>query len=185
MNIEEMKKELKDILSEYRYSHSIGTMNMAENLAKVYNIDSEKAKIVGLVHDIAKEMSKEEIFEYAQKHKIEFDEIEKNSLKIVHSKLGADICKNKYNFDEQMQKAILYHTVGNANMDMFAKVIFIADKIEENREYDGVELLRTLAFQDIDKAIIEYLNKMIIRSINQNVQIHPDSINLRNKLIFS
>ena len=59
-NIEKIKKDLKQVLSERRYEHSIGVMNMAEEFAKIYKVDIETAKIAGLLHDNAKEMTKEE-----------------------------------------------------------------------------------------------------------------------------
>ena len=63
-DIEKIKEDLKQILSERRYEHSIGVMNMAEELAKIYKVDIEIAKIAGLLHDNAKEMTKEEMFKY-------------------------------------------------------------------------------------------------------------------------
>ena len=52
--IERIKNDLKENLTEYRYIHSLGVMEMAEELAKVYNVDVESARIAGLLHDISK-----------------------------------------------------------------------------------------------------------------------------------
>ena len=70
--IEEIKNELRNILSEKRYLHSIGVMEKAIELAKIFGEDEEKAGYVGLVHDIAKEMTEEELLEYANKNNIIF-----------------------------------------------------------------------------------------------------------------
>ena len=78
--IERIKNDLKENLTEYRYIHSLGVMEMAEELAKVYNVDVESARIAGLLHDIAKEMTKEESLEYVEKNNIAIDEVE-NLLK--------------------------------------------------------------------------------------------------------
>ena len=51
---EKIKEDLKNILSERRYIHSVGVMEMCETLAKIYGVDVEKAKIAGLLHDNAK-----------------------------------------------------------------------------------------------------------------------------------
>ena len=75
--IERIKNDLKENLTEYRYIHSLGVMEMAEELAKVYNVDVESARIAGLLHDIAKEMTKEESLEYVEKNNIAIDEVEK------------------------------------------------------------------------------------------------------------
>lgn len=180
--IENMQKELKMILSEERYRHSIGVMKKAEELARQYGIEPHIASLTGLAHDIAKEMPNTEKIEYCQKHQIEIDEVEKYNIGLLHSKVGADITK-KYGFTPEMQKAILYHTTAHVDMDMLAKIIFIADKIEENRNYDGVEELRNLAMQDIDKCTLVILNQTIKKNVDKGVLIHPDGIFARNQLL--
>ena len=65
--LNKIDNDLKKVLSEKRYNHSTGVMKKAEELAKIYKIDVNKAKLVGLAHDIGKELSKEEMLEYARK----------------------------------------------------------------------------------------------------------------------
>lgn len=160
-----------------------GVMKEAKKLAKIYGLDEEKAEIAGLIHDIAKEMSKDEIIEYAEKHNIEIDEIEKEQLGLMHAKLGASIAKEKYNLDKQIQNAILYHTTGNEKMDKFAKIIYLADKLEENRTYDGVEELRKTAEKDLEITMLVIIDFVLKKSIKNGKLIHPDTIDLRNSII--
>lgn len=183
MNLEEIKEDLKQILTEKRYNHSVGTMNMARELAKVYGEDEEEAAFAGLIHDIAKEMSKEQIEEFVQKHNITMDEIERENLGLMHAKNGAIIAKEKYGASEKVQNAILYHTTGNVNMDRFAKIIYVADKVEENRTYDGVEELRKKAKMDLDEAMIIIIDYIIEKSEKQGKKMHPSTLELREKLV--
>lgn len=180
---EQINKDIKEKLSEHRYMHSIGVMKKAEELAKFYGLDIEKARLIGLAHDIAKQMSLSEIKEYIAKYNVELDEIEKSNIELAHAKIGADICKRNYNFDEQMTNAVKYHTTGNPNMDMMCKIIFMADKVEENRDYEDIEERRKLTLENIDKAIIETINYTINDSINRGKMIHIASINTRNYLL--
>lgn len=185
MNINKICDEVKKVLSEKRYNHSLGVMEKAGELAQKYNVDIEKAKIVGLTHDIAKEMTPEESYEYVEKNNIEIDDIERIQPHLLHGKIGADICAKKYGFNTQMQNAIIQHTTGNEKMDLFAKIIFIADKIEKNRTYDGVEEIRKIANLDIDKAVLMCLDNSIIKTVKKNNIIHPDTINTRNALLMN
>ena len=73
--IDTIKKDLKETLSERRYIHSIGVMEMCAKLAQIYGVDVQKAQIAGLLHDIAKEMPKEEMFKYVEENNIEITEI--------------------------------------------------------------------------------------------------------------
>ena len=158
-NLEEkINKDIKERLSKFRYIHSLGVMKKAEELAKFYGLDVKKARLIGLSHDIAKQMTPAEIEEYLSKYDVELDELEKTNIELMHAKIGADMCKRKYNFDEQMVNAIKYHTTGNPKMDMMAKIIFMADKVEENRDYDDVEERRKMTLENIDLAIIETIN---------------------------
>ena len=182
MNIEETKKDVKEMLSEKRYLHSIGTMNMARELALVYGENEEEAAFAGLIHDIAKEMTKEEIEQYVKTHNIEMDEIEKQNIGLMHAKLGASIAKERYGANKKIQNAILYHTTGNKHMDTFAKIIYVADKVEEGRTYNGVEELRKLAKEDLDKTILVLIDFVIEKSNRLGRITHPSTMELREKL---
>ncbi len=187
-----LKKIDTDIIkleSEKRYKHSLGVMKKAEELAKLYGENINKAKLVGLAHDIGKDLSKEEKLEYVKNNDIKIDEIEKINTGLLHAKIGADICKKKYGFSKDMQNAIKYHTVGNKNMDTFSKIIFIADKIEDGRNYKNekkmkqLEETRKLANIDLNKALLFLIDSSLEFTLQKKELIHPDSIDTRNRII--
>ena len=183
--IDKIKQELKENLSDKRYIHSLGTMERAEELAKIYGVDIEKARLAGLTHDIAKEMTKEESLQYIKEHNIEIDEIEEINVKLLHGKIGANMVKEKYGLCQEIQDAILYHTTTDKNMDMLAKIIYVADKTENNRkskEFD-IEYERELANKDIDAAIIYILDGNIEEIIKKGKLVHPKAIETRNSLL--
>ncbi len=182
-NIEKIKKELEEKLSEKRYKHSIGTMKMAQKLAQKYGENEEEAMLTGLVHDIGKEMSLEESMDYVKQNNIILDEIEQENPALLHAKIGANIAKEKYKFTEKMQNAIKYHTTGNPEMDTLAKIIYIADKTEENRTFEGVEEIRKLANENLENAMLEMLNLDIQKNIKKGRILHTDSILIRNKIL--
>lgn len=187
--LNKIDNDLKKVLSEKRYNHSLGVMKKAEELSKIYKIDIDKAKLVGLAHDIGKELSKEEMLEYARENSIEVDSVEEVNVGLLHAKIGADICKKKYGFSKDMQNAIKYHTVGNENMDLLAKIIYVADKIEDGRTYKDEEkmkelqVVRDLATKDINKALVYEIDSSITYTIQKHKLIHPDSILTRNMLL--
>ncbi len=181
--MEEMQKYLKEILSESRYKHSLGVMEKAEELAKIYKVDIESAKKVGLLHDIAKEMTIEQYKEYANKNNIKITEQDEMITAILHAKIGAHICKEKFGFTEEMQDAVRYHTTGRAGMSMLEKIIYVADKVEEGRKYDGVQELRKLAEENIDEVIMQIVDFNLMKAVNNRNPIHPLSIEMRNELI--
>ena len=182
MEIEKVKEELKKRLSTYRYEHSLGTMKKAKELAKLYGEDEKQAEFAGLIHDVAKELTKEQIEEYINKYNIELDEVEKQNFKLLHAKLGAVIAREEFGANQEVQDAIKYHTTGNKKMDTFAKIIYIADKIEENRTYDEVEKIRKMAEENLDNAILYMLEYVIKKNNQKGVKVHPDTLELREML---
>lgn len=182
--LEEIQKEVKGILSEQRYLHCVGTMKKAGELALLYGEDDQIAMLTGIVHDIAKEMGKEASMLYVIQNKIELDDYDRVEDTLLHAKIGADIVKKKYHFTQEMQDAILYHTTGRAGMTKLDKIIYIADKIEETRNYEGVETFRKLAKQNMEEAIRWHIEEMTIpQMITKQRLLHPLSILARNDLL--
>lgn len=183
--IDKIKEDLKNTLSERRYIHSLGVMEMAVELAKIYNVDEKKAELAGLLHDNAKEMTPEELLKYVDDNNIKISEVERINTKILHGKIGADIAKKKYGVSKEIQEAIEYHTTTNPNMTTLDKIVFVADKIELNRKsatYD-IEAERELAKKDLDGAVIFIINSNITSLIQKDKLINEESIQTRNKLM--
>ena len=185
--IERIKNDLKENLTEYRYIHSLGVMEMEEELATIYNVDVESTRLAGLLHDIAKEMTEEESLKYVAENSIAIDDIEKINVSILHGKIGADIAKKKYGVNEQIQKAIQYHTETNPNMDTLAKIIYVSDKIEKNRKSEkfDLEYERNLAKEDIDAAVLFIIDASIKKVIKKGKLLHPTIVETRNKIIMN
>ena len=132
--------------------------------------------------EIQYEISKEEIKNYIHNYNIELDDIEKQNSNLIHSKIGAYICKNKYNFTDDMVNSVMYHTTGRENMSILEKIVYLADATEENRKYCSkyyVDIVK----ENIDKGIVEIQKWTINKLLEENILIHPDSIKCYNYYI--
>ena len=183
--IEKIKEDLKLQMSEFRFNHSLSVMEKAIELAKIYGEDTSEAALAGLTHDIAKEIPDEEAFRIAEENGIELDEIEKINTQLLHGKIGAFIAFKKYGLNERIQNAIKFHTETSPDMDMLAKIIFVADKIEETRKHDKIDIdeQRRIAKTNIDDVIILIIDNTINKLVGKGMLIHPNEIFTRNKLI--
>ena len=184
--IEKIKEDLKQILSEKRYIHSIGAMEKAIELAKVYGEDEEKLALTALTHDIAKEMTVEEYYRYAEENNVELSKDDKMCTSVLHGIIGADIVKKKYGFTDEMCRAIYYHTTGITNMTTFEKIIFLADKVEERtRPKDKADVIRNIIKEKgLDEAILWIADDYTIpKAIKNRGILHPNTINVRNEII--
>ena len=132
-NIEEAKNWLKAHLSEERYNHSIGTMETAEKLAEMYHLDTEKAKIAGLMHDCAKCFPNDKLLKIIHDELTDIQDCELVNYKTLHAPVSAYIAEKEFGItDPEILSAIRWHTLGKVEMSDFEKIIFLADKIEKN-----------------------------------------------------
>lgn len=179
----EVKQIIKSKLSEKRFYHSECVEERCVELAKLYEVDEEKARLVGIAHDIAKEMTYEEKLEYIKNNNIKVDDMERDNSQLLHSIVGAKICEKEFGFSEDMVRAIESHTTGKPGMDMLAKILFISDSCGKDRTYDDAKYLYELAQKDLEQAIFECLHKSINNIIKKGKKIHPDTIHTINEYL--
>ncbi len=170
-NIELMKKDLQEKLSDYRYNHSLRVADISKELAKIYNIDEEEAYTAGLLHDIAKEFSPKDNQKIIEEEKLEKEISNIDNKRLIHGIIGAYYVKNKYNVNNDIINAIMYHTTGRINMSNLEKIVFIADKIDPQKKYPGIKEERKLAYKNLDKAVILCLENNIKKLQSENKQI--------------
>lgn len=185
MELDKIVEYIKNNLSEKRFKHSVGVMNMCEKLAKIYDADVEKAKKIGIVHDMAKEMTNEELLNYIDENNLKLTQEERTMTYLFHGIVAADIAKKKFSFDREMELAVAYHTTSKPAMTILQKILFVSDKIEENRTYSDVEYYRNLAYNDIDECILKILDYQIKNDIETNRTIPQKSIESRNYILIN
>ena len=185
MNIDVINNKIKEMLPQKRYRHSLNVANCAVKLSEIYGYDSKKSYIAGITHDCAKYLNKEEVKYYIDKYNITLDELEKDNLALSHSLIGSYIAKYEFGInDEDIINAIKYHTTGKEDMTLIEKIIYIADSIEEDRDFPGVDKLRDLTYSGkLDEALITSFNNTIKFVIDNNQLIHNRTVDARNYLI--
>ena len=148
---------LKKNINEARYIHTLGVVETAIKLAKMNNVDEEKAKIAALIHDMAKCMPKDKQFEILKNNRV------KKDIDILN--------------------AVKYHTTGKENMTTLEKIIYIADYVEPNRKYEGVDKIREVVFKDLDNGVFMGIENTMLHLLKERQLIHIDTINARNYLL--
>lgn len=186
MTIDEMRRELRQRLKKERFTHSIGVANTAVKLAEKFGVDTQKAYVAGLLHDCARQFENSELPLQAQMRGIKIGEVENAMPLLLHAYIGAKMIGEVYGVhDSEIEQAIYRHTVAARDMTPLDKIIYFADMIEPNRNYPGVEQLRTLAetSNDLDEIILTALNESIIFVVQKNSPVHPDTVDARNFLL--
>ena len=178
-------KQLKEFLCPKRFRHTIGVAKMAEKLAVHYQIDKEKAYLAGLLHDCAKNLPEDELRNLTKRSSFPIYDGELDNPQLLHSIAGSVIAKEVFEIeDKEILSAIRYHTIGRVDMTLLEKIIYLADLIEENRTFALVERMRTLAFINLDQALllsiennINYLKKNGLNVLKESYHIKESLLN--------
>lgn len=186
-SIDEIKGWLKRNLNEERYEHTLGTADMAERLAGMLNLDKNKAKLAGLLHDCAKCFPNEKLLEIIHSKIPDVDECELLNYKTLHAPVSAYIAKEEFGVDDaEILSAIRWHTLAYCGMTAFEKIVFLADKIEENtRDLTfSAECLALLKEKNgLDKAMFKCFEATIKSLVDRRLAICHITIDVYNELL--
>ncbi len=188
MKIVDIEKKLNKMLKKSRYEHVLRVRDKAVELAKIYDQDEKKIELAALLHDCAK--NNEEF--YIEKYNSEFEELkdkrnhdpDMENPKLLHCYLGRIVAEKEYDIkDVSILDAIEYHTTGRVNMTTIEKIIYLADKTEDKRNYESVDEIRDLSKINLNKAIVKSLDNTIKYLIDGHREISISSVNVRNYLL--
>lgn len=179
----EFLEEIKKHLQPERLYHSINVAEEAKKLALHYGADPEKAYTAGLLHDILKNTPDSELLNFFRENGIILTRTEQVSRKTWHAIAGEAYCRRKLSVtDSEILSAIRWHTTARAGMTLLDKVIFIADFISADRDYDGVERMREKAYLSLESAMLEGLQFTLAELIENGWAVHEDSLAAYNEL---
>ncbi|MBR0374834.1 MAG: bis(5'-nucleosyl)-tetraphosphatase (symmetrical) YqeK [Mogibacterium sp.] len=169
-------------LPDKRRRHSLGVARMAVDLARHYGLDEGKADFAGRYHDIAKAFTVEESDELVRKYGLP-DKLLGNRS-IAHSKVGAALLEHEFGVtDPDILAGVANHTTGRAGMSLFEEIIFVADAVDETRDYHDVQYYRDLAFEDIDRACLEIMDFNIEHVKSRGKVLDEDTLSAREYII--
>lgn len=178
---------LKDHLKPNRYLHSIKVAELCAVLSDIYEVPVEKAVQAGIFHDAGKGFSAEHLITYCKNHKIKvphFEDICRCEPALLHSFVSAGLAKELFAIkDKDILHAITEHTLGSLNMTQLSKILFVADISSKDRKYKDAFVIRTLAMQDLEKALLYAANRKLWFTIDSQKWLCPSGIELWNHLV--
>ena len=178
MTTEQMKEKLSTLLTDHRYTHSLGVVETAVKMAQIFGADVKKAEIAALLHDCAKQIPHNTQLELCKNFSIPLDEVKEKELGLLHAELGAYMAEHDFSIaDTEILDAIRYHTLGRADMTLLDKILYLSDIIEPNRkDFEGLSELRRLCFEDIDRALLFGFGVTIAHTNRRGHILHNQTI---------
>ena len=175
LSFDEIQLRVSQWLSKKRFKHTLGVVESATHLAKLYGVDVEKARLAALLHDCAKELSLQDMQNLVKSESYDADQELLSNGNLLHGLAGMIRAKKEFSIsDDEVLEAIRVHTTGK-----------VADYIEPNRDFPGVDELRNVSELDLDKAVLLGFDNTIIHLIELNLSIYPLTILGRNDVLQS
>ncbi len=173
---------VKGRLSEHRFQHSLNVAQLAAEMAVSFGVDSEKAFLVGILHDYAKDLTADELLLVAEDNGLIDNEVERQAPDLLHAPVGALLLEKELGIkDSEVLEAVRAHTLGSLNMSILDKIIFLADMIEPDRNaYPDLERLRQLSRCNLDGAMLLGLESTIRYCLDFQKILHPRTVTVRN-----
>ncbi len=167
-----LREQAYAMLKPNRVAHVQGCEEEAVRLAERWGADAGSAAEAAILHDITKKLSLDEQLILCEKYGIMIDSLEAESAKLLHSRTGAALSRDLFGVPEDIYEAIRWHTTGRAGMSLLEKIIYMADYIEPNRRFDGVEELRRLAYENLNAAMVLGLQMSVSELEARGTQVH-------------
>ena len=176
LDIPELRACSYSMVMQKRVRHIRGTEEESVRLARRWGADEELARRAGILHDCTKYLSLKEHLALCSKYGVQLDELEQQAEKLLHSKTGACIAKYVFGEPDEVYNAIFWHTTAKADMTTLEKILYVADYMEPNRDFEGVERLRALAYEDLDKALLLGVETTIQEMVDRNRVVHTNTL---------
>jgi predicted HD superfamily hydrolase involved in NAD metabolism len=177
--------EIDARLSKKAARHCHRVAESAVSLALVYGVDTDAARLAGVLHDWDREEEPGALLEWARADGVEVAEADVASPHLLHARTGAIHAKEALPaLPDEVARAISRHTLGAPDMSPLDMVVYLADMIESHRDYPGVEALRA----SVGKVGLRELFALGYRQsmrhlIEARKRIHPVTVDVWNTLV--
>ena len=173
--MERLEQVVISLLNPNRVAHVLGCRDTAVELAKRWGADETDAARAGILHDITKAIDGPLQLTLCEAYGKILSDFSRRYPKTLHALTGSMVAKRIFGENEAVVSAIEHHTTGKADMNLLETIIYVADYMEPNRNFPGVEKLRELAFTDIRAALKLGLEMTLEHLKRQGAEVSPES----------
>lgn len=172
---QELEQVVCSLLKPNRVAHVLGCRQAAVELAKRWGADETDAARSALLHDVTKALDGPLQLTLCRSYGIILDDFSVRYPKTLHALTGSLVAERIFGENEAVVSAICSHTTGKANMNLLETILYVADYMEPNRDFPGVEELRYLTTVDMNKALQRGLEMTMEHLSRQGAEVSKES----------
>lgn len=175
LSMEALEAVVLPLLNPNRVRHVLGCRDSAVALARRWGENQVDAARAGLLHDVTKALDGPLQLTLCSAYGRVLDDFSQKYPKTLHALTGSLVAERIFGESEAVVSAICHHTTGCAGMSTLDTIIYVADYIEPNRDFPGVERLRDLAFTDLTAALELGLQMTLDHLKRQGSEVSPQT----------
>lgn len=173
--MEQLEAIVVSLLNPNRVRHVLGVRDTAVLMARKWGVNEEDAARAGILHDITKALDGPLQLTLCDGYGKILSDFSRRYPKTLHAYTGSLVAERLFGENAAVVDAICCHTTGKADMTDLEKIIYVADYMEPNRDFPGVETLRELAYSDLTGALKLGLEMTLEHLRNQGNEVSPES----------
>ena len=177
MTFTQISKRVREHLGQqHRYAHCVRVARMSERLARIHGADPSKARLAGMLHDLARLYTAERLLRESAELGLEIDGYAREHPVVLHAPLSARLAQSMFAVnDPEVLSAIAKHTLGAGEMSTLDCILYLADGLEPGREYAERAELATLAERDLQAAMRATIRSSLRYLTQRHLPIAPQT----------
>jgi len=165
-----------ELQQEHRYRHSVRVARLADRLAQEHGADAGRARLAGMLHDLARLYDAQRLFSECEARALPIDEFERTHPVVLHARLGAELARERFGIeDDCVLQAIRRHTCAAPGMSTLDTILYLADALEPARDFSGRAELEALAFRNLNAAAIAVIESSVTYLQRHGREVAPQT----------
>jgi predicted HD superfamily hydrolase involved in NAD metabolism len=168
------KRVKREIGQRHRYVHTLGVARLAARLARRHGADPDRARLAGMLHDLARLYPAERLIAECEARGLPIDPFERENPTVLHARLGAELARERFGVeDAAVLSAIRKHTLASASMSRLDAILYLADSLEPGRSFAERPQLERIAMRDLDAAMRAVLESTLAYLGARGLKVAP------------
>ena len=166
---------LRSRAPEKTVSHCIFVAEYLTSFAEGLGIAHDDAAAAGLLHDVCRRASAQELLAQAREYGLPLGEAQLARPMLLHGAVGAELVKRDLGIDDEgVCEAIAWHTTGRPGLGVLGQALYVADFAEPTRKYPAAGEAREILRREGFSAALRFVAKCKAGHVSKAGVVEPN-----------